>query len=175
MIPSINDILAGLASGQYTIDQARHWIQQHFELDENLAELERRKEDPRTRLHNLCEAIAAEADGSEFSREEWDRIDTENAALRAERDALKLEAQIHAQEARTQRSTVHEIYQAITGATGEPGDWNGAEPVRALVAERDALREALEALMEVERRGRLMPIGAAWDAARAALSHKEPT
>lgn len=89
MIPSIEDILAGLASGQYTLDQARHWIQQHFELDGSLAELERRKEDPRTRLHNLCEAIAAEADGSEFSREEWDRIDTENATLRASHQRLK--------------------------------------------------------------------------------------
>lgn len=47
------------------------------------AELERRnKEDPRTRLHNLCEAISTERDGSEFSREEWERIDAENAALR---------------------------------------------------------------------------------------------
>jgi len=30
---------------------------------------------------------------------------------------------------------VHEIYQLCTGATGEPGDWHGAEPVRALVAD----------------------------------------
>lgn len=31
------------------------------------------------------------------------------------------------------------------------------------------LEEALEGLMELERRGRLMPIGREWDAARAAL------
>jgi len=41
-------------------------------------------------------------------------------------ERLKLEAQAHAQEARTQKATVHEIYQAI-GA--QKGDWNGARPV----------------------------------------------
>lgn len=67
----------------------------------------------------------------------------EIARVTAERDALKQQAEIHAQEARTQRATVQEIYQLCTGATGEPGDWHGAEPVRALVAERDALRDFL--------------------------------
>ncbi len=33
-----------------------------------------------------------------------------------------------------------------------------------------ALADALEKLMELERRGRVMPIGAEWDAARAALA-----
>ena len=36
-------------------------------------------------------------------------------------ERLKLEAEQHAQEARTQRTTVQECYQAATGATGEPG------------------------------------------------------
>ena len=35
-------------------------------------------------LHNLCAGIAADADGSEWSREEWERIDAENARLRAQ-------------------------------------------------------------------------------------------
>ena len=64
-------------------------------------------------------------------------------AAEAERDRLLSEAQIHAQEAATQRSTVREIYQLVTGGRGEPGDWHGAEPVRALVAERDQLRTAI--------------------------------
>lgn len=51
-------------------------------------------------------------------------------ATTAENENLRLEAQAHAQEARTQRATVHEIYQIISGGNGEPGDWNGAEPVR---------------------------------------------
>lgn len=55
-------------------------------------------------------------------------------------DRLKLEAQIQAQEARSQRATVREIYQAVTGRTGEPGDWHGSQPVLALIEERDALR-----------------------------------
>lgn len=40
------------------------------------------------RLHNLCAAISAEADGSEWSREEWERIDAENVALRKDSDRL---------------------------------------------------------------------------------------
>jgi hypothetical protein len=58
-------------------------------------------------------------------------------------DRLRLEAQIHAQEARTANATIAEIYQLCSGGKGEPGNWNGAEPVRALVAERDALAATL--------------------------------
>lgn len=67
-------------------------------------------------------------------------------AKRAETRArhLEVEARRWAQEARTQRHTVHQVYQLVTGATGEPGDWHGAEPVRALVAERDVMRRRLE-------------------------------
>lgn len=67
------------------------------------------------------------------------------AALAAERaegaarsETLKQEAKIHAQEARTANSTVNEIYQLVTGATGEPGNWSGAEPVRKRLAQIEA-------------------------------------
>lgn len=73
---------------------------------------------------NVCEAMAGQA---EIER------------LTALVDRLKLEAQIHAQEARTANATIYEIYQCVTGGKGEPGNWNGARPVAALVAERDAL------------------------------------
>ncbi|WP_347822773.1 hypothetical protein [uncultured Planktomarina sp.] len=60
-------------------------------------------------------------------------------------EKLRREAEMHAQEARTQKSTVHECYQAVSGGTGEPGDWNGAQPIRDYVAAKNArLREALE-------------------------------
>lgn len=69
-------------------------------------------------------------------------------ALEALTDRLKQEAQIHAQEARTANATIAEIYQAVTGSTGEPGNWNGARPVveklRALEAHNAVLLEALE-------------------------------
>jgi hypothetical protein len=63
----------------------------------------------------------------------------EDAVTRAERaealaGQLKLQAQIHAQEAQTANSTIAEIYQLCTGATGEPGNWHGAEPVRQALA-----------------------------------------
>ena len=61
-------------------------------------------------------------------------------------ERLKQEAQIQAQEARSQRATVREIYQAVTGRTGEPGDWNGAKPVLTLIEERDALRARIDDL-----------------------------
>ena len=47
------------------------------EVERLRAELDRRKGDPVTRLHNLCEGIAADADCTEWSHEEWERIDRE--------------------------------------------------------------------------------------------------
>lgn len=60
--------------------------------------------------------------------------------LEAERDHLEHQARIHAQEARTQTATVHEIYRLCTGGEGEPGSWNGAEPVRRIISELAILR-----------------------------------
>jgi hypothetical protein len=74
------------------------------------------------------------------------------AARLEEKDALierlKLEAQIHAGEARCHKSTVHEAYQACTGATGEPGNWHGAEPIKAALTEAKAALTAAEAEKE---------------------------
>lgn len=69
-------------------------------------------------------------------------------------DRLRMEAQIHAGEARCHKSTVHEAYQACTGATGEPGNWHGAEPIRKALSEATRQRdEALAALKASEERG----------------------
>lgn len=64
--------------------------------------------------------------------------------LQSKYEQCKQQAEIWAQEARAQKATVHEIYQFITGATGEPGDWNGAKPVVEYV---EQLREALASIM----------------------------
>lgn len=88
----------------------------------------------------------------------WDFANTlarqaEALELRAEAaetlaERLKREAQFHAQEARTANSTIYEIYQVVSGGKGEPGNWHGAEPVRAkleaLERENAELREALK-------------------------------
>jgi Lon protease-like protein len=72
-------------------------------------------------------------------------------ALRDLSDRLKLEAQGHAGEARCANSTIYEIYQVLTGATGEPGNWNGAEPARKYVAAQQATITALqERIKELE-------------------------
>ena len=57
-------------------------------------------------------------------------------------ERLRMEAQIHAQEARTANATIAEIYQLCSGGKGEPGNWHGAEPVRELVRELQGLRAA---------------------------------
>ncbi|MEZ2132526.1 MULTISPECIES: hypothetical protein [unclassified Sinorhizobium] len=76
------------------------------------------------------------------------KLKAEVERLTRERDALKLEAQGHAMEARTANHTIAECYQAVTGGKGEPGNWSGANPVREYVtrseAERDGLAKALE-------------------------------
>ncbi|MEJ8308547.1 hypothetical protein [Agrobacterium larrymoorei] len=69
---------------------------------------------------------------------EIDRLKRENEELQKLADRLKLEAQGHAMEARTANSTIYEIYQIVTGAKGEPGNWSGAEPVRKFVTEMQA-------------------------------------
>ncbi|MGE0444523.1 MAG: hypothetical protein AB7P99_04790 [Vicinamibacterales bacterium] len=88
-----------------------------------------------------------------------DRAQEANSRLKREADdaralaeRLKVEAQAHAQEARTANATIAEIYQAVTGATGEPGNWNGARPVvealrRLRVSERLAAYERAQALV----------------------------
>lgn len=109
----------------------------------------------------LRETYRAEGWGKLAEIAGFDPVNTESSARMAFRfgheiiaakdaliERLKLEAQAHAGEARTANATIGEIYQAISGATGEPGNWNGAEPVRAYVAAKDAtiarLRGALE-------------------------------
>ncbi len=58
-------------------------------------------------------------------------------------ERLKLETQIHASESKTANATIYACYQAVTGSTGEPGNWNGAQPV---VESLTALREKAERL-----------------------------
>lgn len=74
-------------------------------------------------------------------------------AERAERESahLRLQAQSWACEAKTANATINEGYQAITGATGEPGNWNGAEPVKALIARAQAAETKLATLTEALR------------------------
>lgn len=71
------------------------------------------------------------------------RAEAQLAEGERERDALKQQAKIWAQEARTQTATVHEIYRLCTGGKGEPGDWHGGEPVRELVAYIERLEAAI--------------------------------
>ena len=53
------------------------------------------------RLHSLCDAIAEAHDGSEWSREEWQRLDAEGTAQKAR--IAELEAQVEAQRKNAER------------------------------------------------------------------------
>jgi hypothetical protein len=58
-------------------------------------------------------------------------------------NTLLRQAQNWKAEAMCQASIVRECYQACTGSTGEPGDWNGAAPIRAAIAAKNAEIAAL--------------------------------
>lgn len=89
---------------------------------------------------------------AQMLRDLWER----NAELRIHKErmersaeACEQQARIHAQEARTANTTIGEIYQLCSGATGERGNWNGADPVRRVIAERDQLRADAATLYQV--------------------------
>ena len=63
------------------------------------------------------------------------KLANKTAELQTKADHLQQQAEIWKQEARTQASIVKECYQAISGCTGEPGDWNGAKPVKDRILE----------------------------------------
>lgn len=81
-------------------------------------------------------------------QEALDRADRAEALA----EKLKLEAQIHAGEARCANSTIAEIYQVVSGRTGEPGNWNGAEPVKRYVATAEAALEGARKVIEAADR-----------------------
>jgi hypothetical protein len=70
-------------------------------------------------------------------------------------------------EAKGHKASLHEAYQAITGATGEPGNWNGAKPIieafraserreQEAIGARD---EAMEALRQLRQAADDMLVG----------------
>jgi septation ring formation regulator EzrA len=75
---------------------------------------------------------------------ELEKLQQENAQLLELVERLKLEATIHAQEARTANATIAEIYQVVSGGTGEQGNWYGAQPVREAVEKLKAELERLK-------------------------------
>lgn len=84
----------------------------------------------------------------EYGLEVFDSLEElqrENAALRDLGERLKNEAKMHAQEARTANSIIAEINQCVSGATGEAGNWHGAEPVKKRIAELEQFADEVAA------------------------------
>ncbi len=91
-------------------------------------------------IERHVQALGRENDIIIALEDKLEAAEAELAAMGAKYEACKLQAQIHAQEARTANATIAEIYQVCTGATGEPGNWNGAEPVRAMRLDAERYR-----------------------------------
>ncbi|WP_048647521.1 hypothetical protein [Nitratireductor soli] len=76
---------------------------------------------------------------------ESDPRDAEIERLTNLTDQLRMEAQLHSGEARAANASLREAYQAVSGGRGEPGSWNGAEPIKAEVSRlRAKLAEVAE-------------------------------
>ncbi|WP_295810361.1 hypothetical protein [uncultured Nitratireductor sp.] len=70
--------------------------------------------------------------------------------LRSLTERLRMEAQGHSGEARTANASLQEAYQVASGRTGEPGNWNGAEPIKSEIERlRARLAEASRMLARV--------------------------
>jgi len=87
------------AAGQWGGGASNHYLEEaagtiealQSELARVTAELDLRRKSGSAsdRLHNLCEGISYDADGSEWSREEWERLDAEMLEQRKRIKALK--------------------------------------------------------------------------------------
>ena len=107
-------------------------IKKDAELDEQAALI--------TRLTERLREKDAEVSG--LTRDVLDR-EAEIARLTNIVDAVRMQAQRWAQEARTQQDTVCRIYEIVTGKTGEPGDWHGERPVADEIARLNAVIRAM--------------------------------
>lgn len=91
-----------------------------------------------------CEFEGGEVNGPDTNRV----LRQQNVELRKLVERLKMEAQSHAMEARGANHTIAQIYQLVTQARGEPGNWNGAVPVADELGRlRAAAKRAKGALM----------------------------
>jgi hypothetical protein len=76
-----------------------------------------------------------EQEFANYERRGYAKASTDMAVLKALVETLKNEARAHAMEAGSANATINEINQFISGATGEPGNWHGAQPVKKYIAE----------------------------------------
>lgn len=90
--------------------------------------------------------------------ERWASVIEQRNQAQALNDRLRLEAQVHAGEARAHKSTVQECYQSVSGGTGEPATWNGAKPVERAIAAATDLADTVHAIIgTVLDRGEIKP------------------
>jgi hypothetical protein len=136
-------------------------------LRESADALERLACDPRSLAPD---GVSTVTQGYLRLREAAARIQSDAERLKAvegQRDALRLQAECWAMEAKGHKASLHEAYQAITGATGEPGNWNGAKPIieafraserreQEAIGARD---EAMEALRQLRQAADDMLVG----------------
>jgi len=97
-------------------------------------ELNARKGDPTTRLHNICAALEEDKGNSPYTAEAWDQLDAENQNLR-----------------RTLAAKLSEL-ERISDALGTNEGHSSVDHIVAMKAKMDAQRTALLAVAERIRR-----------------------
>ena len=73
--------------------------------------------------------------------------------LEAARDSAILQAQCWKTEAMSQKASLHAAYQHITGSTGEPADWHGANPIIEALEKAKANAIRATALDTLQKQG----------------------
>ncbi|WP_278366918.1 hypothetical protein [Marinobacter salarius] len=94
-----------------------------------------------------CDDPAPSNDHDPAEAVEYVRKDKHDA-VQSKADNCEREARQWRQEARTQSATVAEIYEAVSGKKGEPGDWNGAEPVKRRIEELETIVKVFRGCIE---------------------------
>lgn len=134
-LPELLDLAASALAAKDKAERERGEIAKLYEQQFcRINEWRLARENERILLERRAEAAEARADKAERERGE----------ARSKAASLQRQAECWAMEARGANATIGEAYQAVTGATGEPGNWNGARPIKDALAEQLARIAALE-------------------------------
>jgi hypothetical protein len=161
LMPNLNREESGEYCSPQTWAAFKAWQACAAIKDRRIAELEaelalRRKSGSATdRLHNICEGISRDADGSEWSREEWERIDAENASLRKQvAELTAMLPQMDMEHGTLVMGIVHRSPLIEFGTRNrELAKLQAKKEIDELTAERDALRKVVEYVLQDEPSG----------------------
>ena len=133
---------------QSDAERLKHWRDRAEAAEEVLSHADIAVEAAEAKAEALAERLKAANDAADLIAIEREAWKAKAEALERERDALRLQAECWAMEAKGHKASLHEAYQAVTGATGEPGNWNGARPIIEAITELRASLSTSEGKLE---------------------------